>query len=166
MKIVRWSYNNLHVPMIRDDKGGLWCTNKALSEALGVTEQALRMVYRRRGDKLKGLSLTDCDAKDFITSNKVELGIGRLRKDMLLWSESEMIRIALWSKSSVSDVFVEEVVKLVREQATTGYVTQDEHNRVLIQLGQTAARLDNIERIVGLRAGAHVKLSVLNGGLA
>lgn len=84
MKLVRWSFNNLHVPMVKDDDGKLWCTNKSLADALGTTESTIRSVAKRNKDKLKSLSMSICNAKDFILDHKVELGIARVRQDIVL----------------------------------------------------------------------------------
>ena len=148
MKIVRWSFENLHIPMIQDDEGKLWATTKTLAESLGVTEDAIRVIAMRNRDKLKGLSVTNSYAKDFIKLNKTELGIKRLRQDMQLWSESEMIRIALWSRSETADAFTDQLVEFVRKNATTGWVTREEHNELLVKFGQLAVKMENVEKLL------------------
>ncbi len=168
MKIVRWSFNNLHIPVLQDDQGNLFCTTKQIAEALGVTEQAIRTIALRNNDKLRGLSVTDRDAKT-LKSNKVELGIARVRKDMKIWSESDMIRIALWSRSEVADEFTDHVIKFVRDNAKInsleGYVTKEEYNnlcaenqKLLIELGRQSVEIEQIKRILSTEKPVKLRL--------
>lgn len=69
-----------------------------------------------------------------------------------------MIRIALWSRSVVSDDFTDQMVEQIRSQATTGYITRDEHNKLLIQFGEQAARLDRFEKLLSKDKPAHLKV--------
>ncbi len=159
MKIVRWSFENLHMPMIQDDEGKLWTTNKVLADALGTTENALWLVASKNKDKLKGLSLSNTQAKEFLRLNKVELGIKRLRQDLKLWSEAEMIRIAIWSRSEVADEFTDQLVEFVRTNATKGWVTREEHNELLVKFGQLAVKMENVEKL--LRPDKSFKLKLV-----
>ncbi len=159
MKIVRWSFENLHMPMIQDDEGKLWTTNKVLADALGTTENALWLVASKNKDKLKGLSLSNTQAQEFLRLNKVELGIKRLRQDLKLWSEAEMIRIAIWSRSEVADEFTDQLVEFVRTNATKGWVTREEHNELLVKFGQLAVKMENVEKL--LRPDKSFKLKLV-----
>lgn len=118
MKLVRWSYNNLHVPMIQDGNGVLFCTANTLASALNVTEQNIRMLLVNKPEEFKGLSVNCVDAKELIKDHKVELGIKRVRNDMKLWSEDEMIMAALLSKSNVGNQFRRDLLKFIKENAT------------------------------------------------
>jgi len=42
MKLVRWEFQSLHIPMIEMEDGLLVCCGKQLAESLGTTEGALR----------------------------------------------------------------------------------------------------------------------------
>ena len=157
MQLTRWDFNNLRVPMMMDTSGKLWCTSKQLCEALGIKPEAIRKLAHDHKDELEFLSVTESHAKDFLKENKSEFGIKRVKQDMSLWSEDDMITIAVLSKSSVAKQFRKDLVKLIKEQARKSYVTRDEFNEIAIDrnryiqlYGETSARLDRLEQIVGV----------------
>jgi hypothetical protein len=51
MKLVQWEFHNIKMPMIEDDQGNLFCTSKALCEALQTAEVNLRNVYAKNRDE-------------------------------------------------------------------------------------------------------------------
>lgn len=159
MKITRWSFNNLHVAMVQNDEGVLYCTTKQLADALCVSEDVIRMAAMNHKDEFGPLSITNFYAKEFFQRHKVELGIKRVRKDIKMWSEDEMILLAMLCKSNVSKEFRKDMIKFVKENARRGYVTQEEHNKTLEILGQYIVRTENLEKI--LTPGKQVQLRVV-----
>lgn len=158
MKITRWSFNNLHVPMIQDGQGNLYCTTKTLAETLAVSEQNIRMLLYNHPEDFAGLCVNSIDA-NFIKSNRTELGIKYVRKDMKLWSEDEMIMAAIIARSSVGTQFRKELLTYIKENAKKSimdeYVHKDEHSRLaqslnaaLTELGRMTVRMENIERLM------------------
>ena len=88
MKPVRWEFNNLHVPMMEDDQGNLFCTSKELADALQCPEPTLRAMREHYADEFAELS-----------------EISQVRNDLTIWTEDEMILAAILSKSQVSEKF-------------------------------------------------------------
>lgn len=163
-QLIRWSFNNLHVPMIQGPNDVLFCTSKQLCEALAIQHDTLRKLKQAHKDEFDSLSVTFPHAKDFLRQHKIELGIKRIKSDLTLWTENEMILVAILSKSGASKSFRKELMAFVKSNAITGYVTKDEHNRVLMELGRTCVRLDNLERIAGLKNDPkRVELRVVQG---
>lgn len=68
MKLVRWEFNSLQLPMIEDDEQELYCTSAALCKALGITAGQLRDVYQRHRTELFPLSVAQRDAKQVAAS--------------------------------------------------------------------------------------------------
>lgn len=85
-----------------DIEGELYCTSKAICGALGVHEETLRSIYNRHTKEFALLSVSNCNAKEFLQQNRVEFGVKRVRGDMRLWSEDDMLTFAFHSKSDVS----------------------------------------------------------------
>lgn len=123
MKLTRWEFMGLHMPMMEDDRGELYCTSKALCEALGINEGTLRSVYERHKEEF--LSVSICDAKEFLRQNKVEFGIKRIRSDMRLWSEDDMLTFAFHSKSVQSLEYRKQLRQFIKQNAKRGYVSRD-----------------------------------------
>jgi prophage antirepressor-like protein len=163
MKLVRWEFNGLHVPMMADKDGLLYCTSKQLCEALGITKQALHEVKRRHADEFSLLRSTESGPKEFLTENKVEFGIKRVKSDMVLWPEDDMILVAMLTRSSVSKEFRRQLVLHIKANAKKDMVPQVTHTNALIELGKMAVRLEEVERYLGFKDGPRkVELKIVN----
>lgn len=141
MKITRWSFHNLHMPMIEADDGTLYCTTKQLADALGVTEVHVREIKRLHKDELDTVRVNEIGAKDFLLRNKAEFRIERVKSDMNLFTEDDMIGIAMIARSTVSKAFRKELIKFVKENAKRDMVPMSVHEAAM-------QRLDNLEAIV------------------
>lgn len=141
MKLIQWSFHNIHMPMLEDDNGELFCTSETLCESLGITKESLRQYSKRYADELSGLSVNEFNAKEFIAENKEKLGIQRLRKDLHIWTENDMLIIAMLAKSDVSKEFRWELLKFIKTNARRGYVSQEQYQYL-------ATRLDKLEAAV------------------
>lgn len=148
MRIVQWSFHNVVVPMIEDDAGELYCTSEVLCKVLGITPQALWKVASRHKKQLSENCMTNCQAIEYVRKNKEALGIKYLREDMRLWTETDMIRISMFSNSAVALEFQEGIIKLVKENARRGYVPQEQYQAIVQQLETTSARLDRLEELM------------------
>lgn len=162
MKLVRWSFNGLHMPMMQDGNGDLWCTSKQLCEGLGITESALRELRRTNKDEFELLSVRKCDAKEFFSEHKIEFGIKRIRKDMSLWSETDMLMVAILSRSGVSRKFRREWIQFVKANAKrevlTTHVSKEAYDKLLMEHGKLAIRTENLERLVRPKDRNHLSV--------
>lgn len=162
MKLVRWSFNGLHMPMMMDQSGILWCTSKQLCDGLGVDGDTLRWMRKNHRDEFEGLSVNEIHAKEFLLKNKIELGIKRVRKDMSLWSENDMILVALLARSSASKQFRRELVAFVKENAIrdvlTGYVRREDYDKMAATLGKLTVRTENLERLIKSKDRNHLSV--------
>lgn len=163
MKLVRWSYNNLHMPMMSDDNGDLWCTSKQLCEALGLKDSTLRELKRVNSEEFELLSVIVPDAKEFLAENKAEFGLKRVRKDMTLWSEDDMVTVAILARSPIARAFRKELKTLIKQNAIKNTIPRTEHDKTLMQLGMMAVEIEELKKFVGLKSGAHrVQLQLVN----
>lgn len=130
MKLVRWEFMGLHMPMMEDGAGELYCTSKAICEALGVDETMLRSTVCRYPKEFSSLSVTNCNAKDFLRQNRTEFGIVRVRNDIRLWSEDDMFSFAFHSKSENSMEYRKRLRQFLKQHATRNYVSREEFNTI------------------------------------
>jgi prophage antirepressor-like protein len=130
-RYVRWSFHNLHIPVLENEKGQLYCTSKALCAALGIKASTLRSTAKNHSHLLQGLSVHNLDAKEIVDQHRVEFGILRIRKDMRLWNEVDMVTIAQRSNSPAAIEFHFAVNQLIRDNARRDYVSRDEYERLL-----------------------------------
>lgn len=158
MELVRWSYENLHVPLLKDSNGKLWCTNKQLTEALNISDASLRVLKHRHSDEFDDDSVTKRNAVIEVRSRKVEFGYRHVRSDLQLWSHHDMILLAVLSKSSVSKEFRKKLVKFIDENAviqTEKYDSlqikhknlQEAHHELALTVGRLSVRLEALERM-------------------
>lgn len=158
MKLVRWQFLGLHMPMMEDENGELYCTSKAICDALGISYDDLKHITMRHPEEFGNLRVTDChskdgglslsnlqpknkelrvgnpNAKEFFTAHKTEFGIKRVRSDMRLWSEDDMLTFAFHSKSPQSLEFRKQLRRFIKQNATRGYVTQAQFDELKGQM--------------------------------
>jgi len=149
----------LYMPMMEDEKGELFCTTGQLTKALGITQTALYSVVTRHRDELDLLSLAKREAKEFIKKNRVEFGVARVRNDMHLWSEKDMVVVALLSKSTVSKDFRTNLSLFIRENATRDLVhvsvleaarsqMLEDRSVMMEELDRQRGRLDSMQQVI------------------
>jgi prophage antirepressor-like protein len=130
MKLIRWEFLGLCMPMMEDESGELYCTSKAICEALGINEHALRMIINRNKKEFGSLRVTDRYAKEFFQANKTEFGIERVRSDIRLWSEDDMLTFAFHSKSDDSLEFRQKLRKFIKLNAKRNCVTVEQFEQL------------------------------------
>lgn len=77
--LVRWSVNNLFVPMFRiNATKQVVTTTRHVAGALGVTEGALRDMLSEHRDNFQLLSAGKSHAKEFLTANRALFAVLRV----------------------------------------------------------------------------------------
>src|SRR5690348_769703 len=111
MKLVRWSFHNFQVPMMEDEEGHLWCTSAALCGALGLNKRTFQTIYLVHKDHFGDHTLRALDpsTKAFLVEHRDEFGVSRLRGDLRLWSDNDMLWFAAKSNSPAAREFVGEL---------------------------------------------------------
>lgn len=144
-----WQFQNLNVPMMEDANGTLYTTSPILASLLQVTEDNLRMVYQNHQDEFDGLSVSDIYANDFLRQNKEVFGIQRVRADLHVWSEDDLILFAAFANSSQGKEFRKAMKELVKQQARKTLITKEYFDAVVSQLVakniELQARVDAVE---------------------
>ena len=130
-KHVSWEVlPGIFLPMMENSEGDLFCTNKAICEGLGITESAIRDIYRRNMGEFDAVSVAKCDAKNFLLNNKKPFGIKRVRGDMRIWGEDDMITFAFFSKSEKSRDFRSQLRRFIKENAKIHYGTKSQYEEL------------------------------------
>lgn len=154
MKLVRWSFHNLHIPLMEADDGTLYCTNQVLTAALGISKTTILKMYSNHKNEFSGLCMTDAHTKEFFRTHKAEFGISYLRDDMHLWSEDDMILIAVLSRSAAGAEFRRGIVQLIKSNARRETVSREQYEADIADLrGQLQELKDLFENAVSA-AGA------------
>lgn len=159
MELKNWKFHGITIAVIRIMEGLLVCTSKALCAALGLTQGQLDILYSRHIDQLNPLRPTDCVSKNdlmaFLKANRIELGIGRVRTDMLLWPIREAIKVAYLAHTKVSWDFINASIDLVLQESRENAITQEEYHKLESHLSlvqkegsNLRARLARLEEIV------------------
>lgn len=143
MRLMNWQFNELSIPMMEDERGTLYTTTGVLCGALGVVENDLRNIYLSRRDEFDGLSVNNLGANDFIRANKEIFCVQRVRQDMHLWSEDDMILFAAISRSDQGKEFRKQMVQLVKQQARKTYISREEYDRMV---GELMIRIGKLEQ--------------------
>lgn len=86
--------NNLPIPMPSIDDE-LYITQDNLSKLLGISAGCLNKTYNNRKDEFDAVSANIIRANEFLKQHKHLLGIKRVRKDMHLWTEDDMLTFGM-----------------------------------------------------------------------
>jgi hypothetical protein len=124
----------LHMPMVELADGTLCVTTKQLASALHAKENTISELGRRHRSEFSFLNPTANGVKDFLRSNKVEFGIKKVKHNIVLWTEDDMIIVAMLSKSEVSKQFRKGLVSFIKENATKEYVRRSEYDQIKADL--------------------------------
>jgi hypothetical protein len=113
-----------------DIRGDLYCTSKSICEALAINESTFREIYNVHRLEFGGLSVGNSDAKEFLQQNRVEFGIKRVRKDMHLWSDVDMLTFAFHAKSPAASCYRKQFIQFIKQHAKIESVSYEEFNQL------------------------------------
>jgi hypothetical protein len=150
MKHFLWQFQNLNIPMMEDEGGTLYTTGSVLAGALGVTPQNLRSIYANHRDEFDGVSVNAIDANEFLQQHKEAFGVQRVRQDMHLWTEDDMILFAALSNSDQGKEFRKGMKQVIKTQARKGLITKEYFDSVVSQL--VAQNVELLERVTAVEA--------------
>lgn len=146
MKYVAWEViPGTYLPMMEDDNGELFGTNKTVCEGLGIKPSTLREFYRTNKEEFESLSVRNVDAKEFLKANKEDFNIKRVRDDMKIWSEDDMLTFAFLVKSDKGREFRRGLRTFLKKNAIRHYVSVEDHEKLKSDLN---ARLASLETLV------------------
>jgi hypothetical protein len=142
MKLIQWSYNNLIVPMMEDDQKCLVTSGPILCAALGIAPKTLDKIAARHAHRFSWYMETNClNISELLSQNRELFGIKRLRKDVKLWSDADMINVAFLSNSPMATHFQESVIELIRQQARKDYLSPEAFEKIVLQMSEQSAQL-------------------------
>lgn len=196
MKIVNWRGDNFSCAMVEDDDRRMWTTTRGVALALGITERAVLQLYRRhqaKFDQLEGLSGTFCTAKEaglsatdrgancaakcdanrkvweFLEQNRAYFGIQRMRSDMHIWSEEQVILFVAHCTSDKAGLALIAFIQFIKDQLIKDYAhLADQHKELvsrMIALEEAVPSVRKSASAAGTALAAHrgtVKIRDLN----
>jgi prophage antirepressor-like protein len=144
-----WQFQNLNVPMMENGSDTLYTTTQVLAGVLGVTANNLVALYHLHKDEFDDARVNTLHANEFLQQHKEQFGVRRVRQDMHLWTEDDMILFAALSRSDQGKAFRKAMKELVKQQARKTLITKEYFDNVvspLVQQNQALqARVDTIE---------------------
>ena len=161
-RLIRWTFESLTLLVIEID-GKLYCPTATLAKALSVTTRALNLLAQSHRDELESLRGSDASPKlmQLLRDHKEEFGIIRLKNDLHLWSESDMILLAVLSRAPTSKAFRRDLIQLVKDNARKEALNSIEV-KVLIEreMGPVRKELYQLKELVDiLKAGTDAAAS-------
>lgn len=148
MKYVAWQFRSLVVPMIMGDDGVLYTTSKAICAGLGIDKISLIHIYGRAPSRFSALSMTQSHTKESFREYRKEFGIVRLRDDMRIWTENDMIRFAACATSEAAEDFMQGVIELVKANAKVGSVSQEEYQTLQQEVRDIKNTLQEMQQVM------------------
>lgn len=131
MKLTKWSFAGLEVPMMEDEDGELYCTSKALCGALGVTEGNIRSFYNDNKAEFDSLTVSNRHAKEFFREHQSVFELKRIRGNIRIWSEDDMLVFAFFLKTPQAREFRRELRLFIKQQARKDTVSREEFMSLL-----------------------------------
>jgi len=167
MKILDWKSENFCCAMVEDEERRMWTTTAGIALALGVDVRALYNIYRRRKDQF-GLSETDRYTKEsvmgFLRQHTKHFGIKRIKEDMHVWSEDDVLVFAVLCRSPQADLARKDFLQFIKSNMRREYATlQTQYNELLQRLMLVEEALPSVQK---LRSSAGVSLAACRGTTA
>lgn len=129
MKYVKWEViPGTYLPMMEDRQGELFGTNKTVRDGLGLTEESIWKIYNRHKNEFGSFSLSNCPAKEFFKVNKALFDMKRVRDDIRLWNEDDMLTFAFYAQSDKGLEFRRNLRMFIKENAKRHYVNQADYD--------------------------------------
>jgi hypothetical protein len=122
-----------------------------LADSLGVTAGDLDVSFHTRKEEFDGLRLSSTKAKEALEQHREMFGVQRLRQDMHIWSENDMLMHAMIARSSIGRQFRKGLIELIKKSAVIEVPTVQENQNLMEQL--RLVRADNAimsERLTAL----------------
>lgn len=134
-KFVEWEVvPGLKVPMMEDEQGNLLGTNKTVATMLGMSEEGVRYTYNTYKDEFEALSVCNTNAKDFLQENKDVFGIQRLRKDMRLWTDDDILTFCYKATGQAAVDIRRKFTMFIKENSRRHYVTKDQYESLQAEM--------------------------------
>jgi hypothetical protein len=159
--------------MMEGADGALYTTNAIVCAIFGWEASVPLQLYRRHKEQFDSRSMTvihakefdplsvsvsdtnakevdplsrnDSDAKEFLAQNKAIFGIKRLRKDMHLWTEDDILTFAFLAQSQRGLEVKRELKKFLKEQALKNYVPRQDWDQLLASYAALYAQNQSYE---------------------
>lgn len=138
--------NNLSIPMLSIDED-LYITQHNLSKMLGVEQKTLRNTFNNRVDEFDGVRAHSMGANDFIRENKHLLGVKRVRDDMHLWTEDDMITFAMLVRGKKGLLIRKELKAAIKSNAKRQTVSQEKYDELVSQLATLREEVCQLSQI-------------------
>ncbi len=137
MRFVKWEIvEGVVVPMMEDDNGQLWGTNKTVASMLGISTDTVRHIYEDHREEFGGLSVADSHAnslsvgqpgvKEFLVVHKKDFGISRVRSDMRLWTDDDILTFCYKATGAKAIDIRRKFTRFIKEHSKRHMISKEE----------------------------------------
>ena len=165
MKILDWKSENFCCAMVEDEERRMWTTTAGVAGALGIEQDSALNLYHRnkahfedttpslRGDKESVVA--------FLTQHQKHFGIKRMRANLRIWSEDDVLTLAVLCKSPQALKAKKEFLQFIKSNMRREYATlQTQYNELLHRLMLVEEALPAVQK---LRSAAGSSLAACRG---
>jgi hypothetical protein len=165
MKILDWKSENFCCAMVEDEERQMWTTTSGIAVALGIEPRSVLQLYQRRKAHFDELSGSNRTAKEevlaFLAQHQQHFGIRRMRPDLHLWSEDDVLTMAVLCNSPQALRAKKEFLQFIKSNMRREYATlQTQYDEVLRRLMLIEEALPAVQK---LRSAAGVSLAACRG---
>lgn len=125
------------VPMLKDDKHGLLCTNPVLIQTLGTTRTTLETIRLKHGHRLPTIKY---EKSYFIGLPKAELGLERIGANTVLWPLKSMLGVAFHLHTDQAWEFHQEAIRLLEATIRESTITAAQYAELAARVAQLEGR--------------------------
>ena len=139
---------------MEDSNGNVFCTSRALCNALGLTEDQLKKVHRRYKTRLHPIQIKEFGGqndpqfgvqngalREFLNEYKATFSIKYLRDDMLLWPLQEALGVAFHVHTDLAWQFHQSAIELIVTRARASAVSREEFETLQSQISEAKPAL-------------------------
>ena len=130
-----------------DESGQLCGTNKTIAGILGISESGVRDIYCDHKDEFEALSVAIGDAKEFLSENREVFGIKRVRSDMKIWSDNDILTFCYKATGPKSIEIRRQFTQFIKEHSRKTIITEEQYLAQQDQITQLQTKVDHMEHM-------------------
>lgn len=128
--------------------GDLYITQDNLSRMLEVETKTLSNTFNNRIEEFDGLRSHIMGANDFIRENKHLLGVKRVRSDMHLWTEDDMLTFAMLVRGNKGRLIRKELKAAIKAHAKCQTVSKEKYDELVQQLYMLKEQINQLHEVI------------------
>ena len=171
MRVLDWQGNDFSCAMVEDDNGKMWTTTAGIALALHADDKTILKIHGRHKEQFEDslrvanrhsneqfemdASGTNCSSKsqvrEFLAKNMLQFGVKRMRKDLHIWSEDDVLVFAVLCRTPHANIVRKEFLQFIKDNLRREYRREyaqlrAEHDELLQRMVAVEAALPSINQ--------------------